>query len=121
MPEIQQVTGFQSPCAEYGEDRLSLDEKYLTNPPAMFPVRVASDSRLFDLKKGDHLIVDRSLDPKPGDLVIAVISNEFKIARFNLVEGVGYLLPFNKRVGEDELGEDFIWGVISSQHRKVRK
>jgi DNA polymerase V len=120
MPEIQQVTGFQSPCAEYGEERPSLDAKYLTNPPAMFPVLAAADSRLFDLKKGDHLIVDRSLDPRPGDLVIAVISNEFKIARFTLVQGTGYLMPFNKTVGDDELGEDFIWGVVSSLHRKVR-
>ena len=64
---------------------------------------------------------DRSLDPKPGDLVIAIISNEFKIARFSVVQGVGFLLPFNKRVGEDELGDDFIWGVVSSQHRKVRR
>lgn len=120
MTEIQQVTGFQSPCAEYAEDRLSLDQKYLTNPPAMFPLRVAADSKMFDLKKGDHLIVDRSLEPKNHDLVIAVIENEFKIARYELRGGQGILLPFNKKVGEDELGEDFIWGVVSSQHRKVR-
>lgn len=120
MPEIQQMTGFQSACAEYAEDRLSLDQKYLTNPPAMFPLKVAADSKLFELRKGDHLIVDRSLDPKPNDLVVAVISNEFKIARFTFIQGTGFLLPYNKRVGEDELGEDYIWGVVSSWHRKLR-
>ncbi|HXH76786.1 MAG TPA: S24 family peptidase [Bacteriovoracaceae bacterium] len=121
MAEIQQMTGFQSACAEYAEDRLSLDERYLTNPPAMFPLRVSSDSRLFELRKDDELIIDRSLDPKSGDLVVAIISNEFVIARFSLNQGVAWLLPFNKKVGEDELGEDYVWGVISSQHRKVRK
>lgn len=122
MPEIQEMTGFQSPCAEYAEDRLSLDEKYLTNPPAMYPLRVATDSKLFELRKGDHLIIDRSLDPKSGDLVVAVISNEFKIARFALTpNGEGILLPFNKKAGDVEAEEDFIWGVISSQHRKFRK
>lgn len=120
MTEIQEMTGFQSACAEFAEDRLSLDQKYLTNPPAMYPLRVAADYKIFDLKKGDHLIVDRSLEPKHGDLVIAVISNEFKIARFTRVRGVGVLMPFNKKVGEDELLEDYIWGVVSSQHRKVR-
>lgn len=120
MAEIQQMTGFQSACAEYAEDRLSLDEKYLTNPPAMFPVRVGSDSRQFQLRKGDHLIIDRSLDPRPGDLVIAVISNEFKIAQFVLLQGMPYLLPYNKRVGDDESGDDYVWGVIASLHRKFR-
>ncbi|MGE3608285.1 MAG: LexA family protein [Bacteriovoracaceae bacterium] len=122
MPEIQQMTGFQSPCAEYAEDRLSLDKQYLTNPPVMYPLRVSTDSQLFELRKGDHLIIDRSLDPRPGDLVVAVINNEFKIARFTkLASGDGILLPFNKRVGDVEAEEDFIWGVISSQHRKLRK
>jgi DNA polymerase V len=121
MPDFQQMTGFQSPCAEYAEDRLSLDERYLTNPPAMFPLRVSSDSKLFELQKGDELIIDRSLHPKIGDLVVAVISNEFVIARFTLHQGIPLLLPFNKKVGDEENGDDFIWGVVSSQHRRVRK
>jgi len=121
MTEIQEVTGFQSPCAEYAEDRLSLDQRYITNPPAMYPMRVGTDSKLFELRKGDHMIIDRSLDPKVGDLVVAVISNEFKIARFARNQnGEGILLPFNKKVGDVEAEEDFIWGVISSQHRKLR-
>lgn len=120
MAEIQQMTGFQSACAEYAEDRLSLDEKYLTNPPAMFPARVGADSPQFQLRKGDHLIIDRSLTPLPGNLVIAVINNEFKIAQFTLLQGMPYLLPYNKRVGEDEAGEDYVWGVIASLHRRFR-
>jgi DNA polymerase V len=121
MAEIQEMTGFQSACAEYAEDRLLLDERYLTNPPAMYPMRVGSDSKLFELRKGDELIIDRSLDPQANDLVIAVISNQFAIARFTLNQGIPYLLPFNKKVGDDELGEDFIWGVVSSLHRRMRK
>lgn len=120
MPEIQEMTGFQSACAEFAEDRLSLDTRYLTSPASMFPLKVASDSKQFELRKGDHLIVDRALEPKGGDLVVAVISNEFRIAKYALVQGAGYLLPYNKKVGEDELGEDFIWGVIASWHRKFR-
>jgi len=121
MAEFQQMTGFQSPCAEYAEDRLSLDQFYLTHSAAMFPLRVSKDLPLFELRKNDQLIVDRSLSPKSGDLVVAVISNEFVIARFSFMKDGAYLLPFNKKVGDEESGEDFIWGVISSQHRKVRK
>lgn len=120
MPIIQEMTGFQSPCAEYAEDNLSLDTYFLTNAPAMFPVEVGSTHPTLGLKKGDKLIIDRSLFPQPGDIVIAVISNEFKIATYALKDGQGHLLPFNKKVGEDELGEDFIWGVVASLHRKFR-
>ncbi len=121
MPDFQQMTGFQSPCAEYAEDRLSLDQRYLTNPPAMYPLRIGTDSKLFEFQKGDELIIDRSLSPRNGDLVVAVIANEFVIARFTYFQGAPYLLPFNKRVGDEENGDDFIWGVVSSQHRRVRK
>ncbi len=121
MAEIQGMTGFQSACAEYAEDRLSLDQRYLTNPPAMYPLLIKTDSRLFELRKGDHLIINRSLDPRHGDLVVAVISNEFVIARFSIGPNGAALLPFNKRPGDVEQEEDFIWGVVSSQHRVLRK
>lgn len=120
MAEHQEMTGFQSPCAEFAEDRLSLDQKFLTNPPAMFPLKVATSSSLFELRKGDDLLVDRSLNARPGDLVVAVIGNEFKLARYQLLNGEATLMPFNKKVGEDELGEDYIWGVVASLHRKLR-
>lgn len=121
MAEIQKMTGFPSACAEYAEDRLSLDQRYITKRHAMYPIRVRSESRLFDLKKGDELIIDRSLDPIHGDLVMAVISNEFVIAKFSMENGSPLLLPYNKRIGENELGEDFIWGVVSSLHRRFKK
>lgn len=87
----------------------------------MYPLRISSDSKLFELRKGDELLIDRSLDPNPGDLVVAVIANEFVIARFTLQQGEAMLLPYNKKAGEDELDEDFVWGVVSSQHRRIRK
>jgi|SRR5690606_24853610 len=116
----QQMTGFQSPCAEYAEERLSLDKKFLSNPPAMFPVKVSSDSLQFNIKKGDYLIIDRSLLPKHNDLVIAVINSEFKIARLDLIRNKrGLLLPYNILMGVDEEDNNFIWGVVSSLHRRI--
>lgn len=118
MIEWQQMTGFQSPCAEYAEEKLSLDKKFLSNPPAMFIVKVSSNSPHFNIKKGDYLVVDRSLQPKPYDLIIAVIGNEFKVARFDQQGKSRTLFPYNIPIGVDEMDENFIWGVISSLHRK---
>ncbi|WP_408095692.1 LexA family protein [Peredibacter sp. HCB2-198] len=121
MLDIKGMTGFPSPCAEYAEEELSWESRYIANEPATFHVKISSDQRQFELKKGDHLIIDRSLDPKPGELVVAVINNEFKIAQFTLAaSGEGILMPFNKKVGDVEAEEDFIWGVVSSLHRKFR-
>lgn len=118
MIDWQQMTGFQSPCAEYAEEKLSLDKKFLSNPPAMFIVKVSVNSPYFNIKTGDFLIVDRSLQPKKNDLIIAVIDNEFKVARFDQQGKTAFLLPYNIPVGVDELDENFIWGVVSSLHRK---
>lgn len=120
MREWQQVTGFQSPCAEYGEEKLSLDKKYLHNPPAMFILKAGATSPTLGINKNDHLIVDRSLKAVHGDLVIAVIENEFKTARLLLDKGKVLLLPFNIIIGDDEFNDNFIWGVISSLHRRMR-
>lgn len=119
MLEVKGMTGFPSPCAEYAEDELTWNSIYMTNSPANFHIRVSADQ--FELKKGDHLIVDRSLDPRPGELVVAVINNDFKLARFAVgANGEGLLMPFNKRAGDVEAEEDFIWGVVTSLHRKLR-
>ncbi|HXH31298.1 MAG TPA: S24 family peptidase [Bacteriovoracaceae bacterium] len=121
MPEIQKMTGFQSPCAEYAEDVLSLDKKFLTNPPAMFFIRVKSDSTFLNLFKGDLLLVDRSVTPLQGDLVIAVVSDNFVIGVYVKRGGKDFLLPFNKVLGDPESEDDYIWGVIDTQFRRRRK
>lgn len=113
------MTGFQSPCAEYGEEKLSLDKKFLSNPPAMFIVRASAHAPHFEIHQGDFLIIDRSRTPKHNDLVIAVIANEFKTARYLQQGGRVSLFPYHITLGSDELSEDFIWGVVASLHRKL--
>lgn len=123
MAEIQQMTGFQSACAEYAEDKLSLDEEFLTKNPSRFPIRIRTGSKFFpEFTKGDRLYVDRAMHPQHGNFVVAVIANEFKIAQFVLApDGTPWLMPFQKKVGDVEAEEDFIWGVIVSLHRTYRK
>lgn len=118
MAEIQQMTGFQSPCTEYAEDELSLDKVFITDRPAMYAVISAFDRIQFGIQKHDKLIIHRGKTPVSNQIVMAVINNTFVLAKFQWVQGVGYLMPYNKRVGDVEQGDDFIWGVLSSLHRK---
>jgi DNA polymerase V len=121
VAEIQQMTGFQSPCSEYAEDNLSLDQRFLFDRPGMFFVRASNNYPLFRIEKNDLLLIHRGQHPKHGQNVIAVISDNFVIAKFQLVNGIGLLMPFSKKIGDVENGDDFIWGIISSIHRDSRK
>ena len=114
-----QQTGFQSPCAEYAQDALSLDKKFITNKPATFFIRVKDDSRILNLNKGDILLVNKALRPVTGHLIVAVLSGQFVLGIYQQKGEVGYVMPMNRRLGEDEFNQDFIWGVAQSQHRQL--
>lgn len=110
MSSSYEVTGFQSACAEFAQKPLSLDERYLTNRPSLFIIEAASDARPLGIKKGDKLLIDRSLTPKEGQLVLLVISNQFALREFSrkMLEG-----------HDPETG-DFVWGVITTLLREFR-
>lgn len=118
MAEIQKMTGFQSPCSEFAEDSLSLDDIFLPDKTGMYGVIAASDRPSFGIYKGDKLIIHRGRVPMGNQVVMAVINNSFVLAKFQWLGGEGFLMPFNKKVGDVEQNEDFIWGVVSSLHRK---
>lgn len=101
-------TGFQSPCAEFAEKPLSLDERYLTNRPSLFIIEVSRDSRPLDVKKGDKLLIDRSLCPREGQLVLLIINNEFALKRYSK----------NLLMGQDPDTGDCLWGVSTALIRE---
>lgn len=108
MNSSYEVTGFQSACAEFAEKPLSLDERYLQNPPATFIIEAAGESKALGIKPRDRLIIDRSLKPQAGQLVLLVVNNEFRLASFNpqLIQG------------EDSGTNDFVWGVVTTLIRE---
>lgn len=65
--------GFPSPAEDYIEDRIDLNAMLIPNPPATFLYR-AYDTSMIDagICDGDILIIDRSVTPVHGDLVIAI-------------------------------------------------
>jgi SOS-response transcriptional repressor LexA len=111
MSHLYEVTGFQSPCAEFAEKPLSLDERYLTNKPSLFMIESAGDSKSLGIVKGDKLLIDRSLSPKEGQLCVCVIQNQFQILKFS-----SKLLQ-----GQDPETGDFVWGVITTLIREFNR
>lgn len=78
------VAGFPSPAEQYLEPPLDLNELLVKRPAATFFVRVSGDSmRDEGIRDGDLLVVDRSLRPANGDVVIAAVDGEFTVKTFH--------------------------------------
>ena len=68
------VAGFPSPAEQYQETPLDLNELLVMRPAATYFVRVEGDSMLgAGIRDGDLLVVDRSLRPADGDVIIASV------------------------------------------------
>ena len=66
--------GFPSPAADHYDKRLDLNEHLVLHPEATFFLRVKGDSMIgAGIHDGDLLVVDRSLEPNHGRVVIAVL------------------------------------------------
>ena len=70
---------------------------------------------------GDLLVVDRSLTPSSGDIVIAVLDAELTVKRLIKREGTVILKPENPEFKEIVLkdGQELqVWGVVTSTTKK---
>jgi DNA polymerase V len=108
--------GFPSPAEDYLEGKLDLNRHLVANPAATFYVRVSGDSMTgAGIHDGDLLIVDRSLEPLPGRVVIAVINGEHTVKRLQREGDRLLLLAENADyapIEVSELEELRIWGVV---------
>ncbi len=73
----QVPAGFPSPADDYIADWLDLNEHLIKHPSATFFARAAGTSMLAaGILDKALLIVDRSLKPRQGDVVIAAVNGE---------------------------------------------
>ena len=79
------VAGFPSPAEQYQETPLDLNELLVKRPAATFFVKVQGDSMIGDgIRDGDLLVVDRSLRPASGDVIIACVDGDFTVKTLRL-------------------------------------
>ena len=70
--------GFPSPAEEELVDTISLDEYLIDNRDATFMLKVSGDSMVgAGIIEGDMVLADRSVTPRPGDIVIAEVDSEW--------------------------------------------
>jgi DNA polymerase V len=86
--------GFPSPAADHVETRLTTDDYLIKNPVSTFFVKVKGDSMIdAGISHGDVLIVDRSIDPVVGNIVLAELDGEFTVKYL----GHHQLIPANSK------------------------
>lgn len=116
--------GFPSPADDHIERELDLHELLIEHPAATFYVRMTGESlKNIGMLHGDILIVDRSLEAKHRDIVVAVVNGEFTVKRLYCLNGLVELHPENEhfkpiRINQDQ---DFqVWGVVIGSVRKLK-
>lgn len=109
--------GFPSPAEDYIEKKLDLNELLIKHEAATFYVRVEGDSMInAGINSNDILIVDRSIEPQSGKIVVAILNGEFTVKRFVKNEKQIILRPENTKYKDIVIGNDSsfeIWGVVT--------
>jgi DNA polymerase V len=117
--------GFPSPGEELDSSPLDTNKLLIRNPAATFFMRVTGssmqDAGIFD---GDIVVVDKSIEPRSNDVVVAILNEAYTLKRFRLISGSPHLLPDSKTHSEIEIHQEDelrIWGVVTFVVRSLRK
>ena len=112
--------GFPSPAEDSIDASLDLNHLIVTHPSSTFFVRVEGESMSgAGIISGDMLVVDRSITPKSGDIVVAILEGEFTVKRWLKRNSSWFLIPENNSFNEIEISSNLseqefeIWGVVT--------
>lgn len=112
------AAGFPSPADDYVEKTLDLNELLVQRPAATFFVRAEGESMLgAGIHPNDILVVDRSLKPVPGKIVICALNGELTVKRLKQTPGAIVLAAENPAYADIAVSADqelVIWGVVTS-------
>lgn len=110
--------GFPSPADDHLEASLDLNQHLIKHPAATFFVRASGNSMVnAGINNNDILVVDRSLEPKHGDIIIAALNSELTVKRLYMKDERVVLKPENPDYPVIEINEEMeflVWGVVTS-------
>ena len=119
--------GFPSPAQDYLTASIDLNKELIRRKETTFLARVSGDS-LMDagISDGDIIVIDKSLEVKNGDFVVAFIDGEFTLKEFRLDEAnhCAWLIPHNKDFEPIKVTEEndfMIWGVLTYTIKQLRR
>jgi DNA polymerase V len=112
------AAGFPSPADDYVEKTLDLNDLLVKKPAATFFARAQGDSMLgAGIHPNDILVVDRSIEPVPGKIVICTLNGELVVKRLKRGAAQWILASENPYYPDIPLHEELdmvIWGVVTN-------
>lgn len=111
--------GFPNSADDYLHESLDFNRDLIKHPEATFYGRVEGDSMIgLGINEDDIAVIDRSVEPKHGDIVVAYIDGEFNVKLLDLThkkEGFIELRSANPKYPTfriDEYDDFRVWGVV---------
>lgn len=114
---VRTPAGYPSPADDYIEECIDLNKKLIRHPEATYFVRVIGDSMIeARINEGDYLVVDRAVEAKNNDIILAVLNGEITVKRYVVRASRCYLIAANPKYPPFEIPPeaDFeIWGKVT--------
>ena len=124
------AAGFPSPADDYIDNELDLQDYLVRHPASTFLHIIEGESMEgAGIMSGDIVVVDRSLEPRAGDIIIAILNGEKTIKRLVKGQGGGYALVSEPREDNratfpvfeiDEAHPFEVWGTVSGIVRRYK-
>lgn len=119
---VKVSAGFPSPAADYEDRRLDINEYLVRNPVSTFFFAVEGDSmegaEIFD---GDILVVDKSVRPRHGHIVVAFVDGQRLVKRLFRRAGRVALVAENPNYPTLDIheGQELeVWGVVVGKFKR---
>ena len=111
--------GFPNSADDYMHESLDFNRDIIKHPEATFYGRVEGDSMIdLAIEEGDIAVIDRSIEPEHGDIVVSYIDGEFNVKLLDLThkkDGYIELKSANPKAPNFRINEDDnfrVWGVV---------
>ena len=115
--------GFPSPAEDYADKRLDINDYLVRNPVSTFFFTVKGDSMEdADIVDGDILVVDRSVRPRHGHVVVAFVNGERLVKRLYRRAGRLALVAENPAYPTLDIQDGMeleVWGVVVGKFKRL--
>lgn len=112
------AAGTPFPAEDQIDTIIDLNELVVKNTQATFLVRASGESMIdAGIHDNDILVVDRSINPSHGKIVIAAVDGQLTVKRLYQEKNNLFLMPENKKfkpIKIKEGNEMVIWGVVTN-------
>lgn len=117
--------GFPNPAEDARGTALDLNELMVPHPVSTYYLRVDGDSMTgAGITSGDIVVIDKSLDPKSGDIVVAAVDGDFTLKHLKRgTDGKAWLIaahPNYLPIALHEAVDAQLWGVVTYVIHKTR-